>query len=469
MLKDVFQVYLNRLIDLSSRNRAIFLPKLITSQMVDLKDFHFLNNHPSFFYITELLGRKRNIPLIPFADARDKAVNQLSQRLKRLQRHIQLTEQETGERSLFVGWPFVEGKLVNDQVVRCPLVFFPVSLVKEDNSWFLRKRTGDQPILNAAFLLSYVHAMGIKLDKNWLQTSLEDFPREPTEFRTALYHFLNQELVLNFTRDLLEDKLDVFEETSRKEEELKQKSGILKLRPFAVLGQFSQKSSFLIEDYEQLKENEHESLEEFLSEWFLGENKQRPFPGEESLFHTFPLDASQEEVMRAVRAGETLVGDRHERLDRRGVRGVLDVRRRRVGPVEHLGEVLRPADHLAGLVRPEAEPVGGRPVVVVLTGIGLGGEGLGGRESTILRQQVLQPLGGLVSTRARVVSHHSPPDDVVRASPVPPYGRDHIGTHRMYPRTGGRGERGRPAHLPALPLRERARAGTLPRIRDRCH
>ena len=76
MLKDVFQVYLNRLIDLSSRNRAIFLPKLITSQMVDLKDFHFLNNHPSFFYITELLGRKRNIPLIPFADARDKAVNQ---------------------------------------------------------------------------------------------------------------------------------------------------------------------------------------------------------------------------------------------------------------------------------------------------------------------------------------------------------------------------------------------------------
>src|SRR5690554_5305705 len=122
MLKDVFQVYLNRLIDLSSRNRAIFLPKLITSQMVDLKDFHFLNNHPSFFYITELLGRKRNIPLIPFADARDKAVNQLSQRLKRLQQHIQLTEQETGERSLFVGWPFVEGKLINDQVVRCPLV-----------------------------------------------------------------------------------------------------------------------------------------------------------------------------------------------------------------------------------------------------------------------------------------------------------------------------------------------------------
>src|SRR5690554_1166189 len=106
MLKDVFQVYLNRLVDLSARNRSVFLPKLIASQMIDLKDFHFLNNHPSFFYITELLGRKKNIPLIHLADARDKNVNELSQILKRLQQHIQLVEQETGEKNVFVGWPF---------------------------------------------------------------------------------------------------------------------------------------------------------------------------------------------------------------------------------------------------------------------------------------------------------------------------------------------------------------------------
>lgn len=307
MLKDVFQVYLNRLIDLSSRNRAVFLPKLITSQMVDLKEFHFLNNHPSFFYITELLGRKRNIPLIQFADARDKGVNQLSQRLKRLQQNVRLAEQETGERSLFVGWPFVAGKLVNDQVVRCPLVLFPVSLVKEDNRWFLRKRTGAQPILNSAFLLAYVRATGIKLDKDWLDTPLEDFPREPTEFRTALYHYLNQALVLNFNQELLEDKLDFFEETNKKEEERNQKTGILKLKPFAVLGQFSQKSSFLIDDYERLKEKGHESLEDFFSEWFEKGHEQNPISGEESLLHTFPIDASQEEVMRAVRAGESCV------------------------------------------------------------------------------------------------------------------------------------------------------------------
>src|SRR5690554_3666661 len=165
MLKDVFQVYLNRLVDLSARNRSVFLPKLIASQMIDLKDFHFLNNHPSFFYITELLGRKKNIPLIQLADSRDKNVNELSQKLRRLHQHIQLVEQETGEKNVFVGWPFVEGKLVNEQLIRCPLIFFPVALVKDENSWYMSKKAGGQPFLNKAFLLAYAHATGKALNK----------------------------------------------------------------------------------------------------------------------------------------------------------------------------------------------------------------------------------------------------------------------------------------------------------------
>lgn len=307
MLKEVFQVYLDRLIDLSARNRSIFLPKLISSQMIDLKDFHFLNNHASFFYITELLGRKRNIPLIPIADSRDKHVNELSQRLRKLQQSIQLAEQETGEKNLFVGWPFLEGKLINDQLIRCPLIFFPVSLVKEENSWFLRKKVGDQPFLNKSFLLAYSRSTGKKLDSDWLDTSLEDFPRDTTAFRTALYHYLNEGLTLNFNQELLEDKLDFFQETNRGEEQELQKTGILKLKPYAVLGLFSQKSSSLISDYEILKESGHEDLETLFSEWFAVDTDQLQSVKEENLFNTFPMDASQEEVMKAVRSGESCV------------------------------------------------------------------------------------------------------------------------------------------------------------------
>src|SRR5690606_5235423 len=210
--------------------------------MIDLKDFHFLNNHPSFFYIIELLGRKKNIPLIQTADARDKNINSLSQRLRRLQQHIRLVEEESGEKNIFVGWPFVEGKLANEQVIRCPLIFFPVTLVQDQHSWYMSKTAGEQPFLNKAFLLAYANAQGKELDQEWLDRPLEDFSRDPTEFRTQLYHYLNQGLTLNFNQELLEDKLDFFPDIDKTTFLTEQKAGLLKLKPYAVLGQFSQKA-----------------------------------------------------------------------------------------------------------------------------------------------------------------------------------------------------------------------------------
>src|SRR5690606_3966698 len=306
MLKDVFQVYLNRLIDLSGKNRSIFLPKLISSQMIDLKDFHFLNNHPSFFYITELLGRKKKIPLIEYADARDKNVNLLSQRLKRLQQHIKLVEEESGEKNVFVGWPFVEGKLINGQLVRCPLIFFPVILVKEDGGWYMSKSAGDQPFLNKAFLLAYAHAYNIQLDQEWLERPIEDFSRDSKEFRVQLYHYLNEALTLNFNQELLGDKLDFFTETERIDFEKEQHIGLLKLKPYAVLGQFSQQASFLINDYEQLKLSPQEDMEHFFAEKFAIDEAVAK-SHDQNLFNTFSIDASQEEIMKAVRAGESCV------------------------------------------------------------------------------------------------------------------------------------------------------------------
>ncbi len=265
MLQDVFQVYRNRLLDLSSNNRSIFLPKLVQQQMIDLKDFHFLNNHASFFYITELLGRKRNIPLIQVNDARDKNVNQLSQRLKRLYQNVRFAEEETGEKNLFVGWPFVEGKLINDQLIRCPLIFFPIHLHFEDNVWYLRKNMGEMPFLNPSFLLAYGQAQGKSLDREWLDQSLEDFSKEPRGFRTDLYHHLHKELIINFNRDIYQDKLEFFPEDQRAEFEEMFETGKLKLMPYAVLGQFSQKSSSLMDDYDSLiQRNPFENLDALL-------------------------------------------------------------------------------------------------------------------------------------------------------------------------------------------------------------
>ncbi|MFD2203264.1 AAA domain-containing protein [Shivajiella indica] len=308
MSKEIFQIYLNRLIDLSSRNRSLYLPRLISSQMVDLNDLNFLNHHPTFEYIENLLSRKRHFPLIDYADARNESINLLSQRLRRLQGFVQTAESETGEKNLYVAWPFVEGKLLNGQVVRCPLVFFPVELEKEKNHWQLVKNVGDQPFFNKTFLLAYAQAYGLKLPGVNDENPMEDFSKDSIGFRNDLYQYLKKEFSVNFTAELYENTVKNFPDSSKSLDENSFKTGKLELKSYAVLGQFSQKTSFLIQDYEELIENgEYEDLESLFFNYFNSGEDLYQIVREDQLYTSFPLDASQEQVLKAVRAGKSAV------------------------------------------------------------------------------------------------------------------------------------------------------------------
>lgn len=308
MLKDILQIYLNRLLDLSSRNRSIYLPRLIPSQMIDLNDLDFLNHQPAFGLVESLLGKDKKIPLIPFADPRDAKVNVLSQRLNRLDHLVKVAETETGEKSLFVGWPFVEGKLLNDQVIRCPLIFFPVELEKSETLWILKKNGSDVPFFNKAFLLAYAYAYGKDHDFFGEENPLENFSNDPVGFRNDLYVLLKEQFALNFSSELYENKVSAFPDSSKSLDEERLKTGKLQLKPFGVLGQFSQKASFLIQDYEELLAGEEfPDLESLFHKWFVPEEDQPISVREDQLYTVFPVDASQEEVIKSVREGRSCV------------------------------------------------------------------------------------------------------------------------------------------------------------------
>lgn len=308
MLKDVLQVYLNRLVDLSSRNRSIYLSKLIFGQMIDLKDFDFVHHLPAFSYIEDLVGKKNKLPLLNLSDPRDKHVNILSTRIKKLQHLVKLAEAETGEKSLYVGWPFVEGKMLNGQVIRCPLMFFPVEIKAEENLWYWTRSNLDTPFLNKSFLLAYSQAYGKDLSKFGEENPFENFSSDSVEFRNELYVFLDQEFSLNFSRELYENRLDTFPDSSRSLDEEQMKIGKLQLKTYAVLGQFSQKTSFLIQDYEELKASQDlPDLESLFHQWFAPKELQPNPIREDQLYTVFPVDSSQEEVIKAVREGRSCV------------------------------------------------------------------------------------------------------------------------------------------------------------------
>ncbi|GAA0878642.1 hypothetical protein GCM10009119_16100 [Algoriphagus jejuensis] len=305
MGESIFQTYLNRLTDLSSKNRSIYLPKLDGSGLIDVRDFDFLNGEPAFEILRKLIQGKKKIQLIPEVDPRIGETNQLSKRLSKIAFRDQLTREETGEESLYLAWPFVEGRLINGQIVRAPILLMPVSLESKNDKWSLIPENSWE--WNPALLLAYRHACGKGIDQERLGESLQNCPEDSTEFRVHLNRILSENFPIQLSSALFEDQITAFPSSQIALDQGRFVDGKLALKTYAVLGQFSQKSSFLFRDYEELMTAYGElSLEELFLKFFAPAEKM-PIPREEQLFPVFPLDASQENVLVKVRQGNSLV------------------------------------------------------------------------------------------------------------------------------------------------------------------
>ncbi len=289
--------------------------RLISEQCLDLHDFDYALNRPSFDTLKDLIGHESSVALTQQIDSRDKDANKMSRKLKRLQRIDKFIWDERGARDLYVGWPFVKGKFADDTLVRGPLLFFPVSLTVEKDTWILKPRKDVNITFNKSFLLAYSFYNNVPLDEELLETTFNDFDRDATIFRTELYELLkNSNVELNFNQDNFSDKLSPFQDYRRAELEEMEKTGQLKLYPEAVLGIFPQAGSYLVPDYIDLIENESfQDLEEF----FLkrkrddmedeGTTKYSDRLLEENTFTPFELDSFQEKALGLIKKGNSLI------------------------------------------------------------------------------------------------------------------------------------------------------------------
>ncbi|WP_439474167.1 AAA domain-containing protein [Algoriphagus formosus] len=305
MPDSIFQTYLNRLTDLSAKNRSLYLPKLEGYGMLDLREFDFLNGDPAFEILRKSIEGKKKIILSPDLDPRSADANQVSKGLSRMAFRDQLTQEETGEQSLYLAWLFVEGKLINGQLVRSPLLLKSVQLSKENGSWSLISEENWQ--WNPAFQLAWRHATDQHLPESFSDELLENLPKDGLEFRTALAKMIPEYFAVQVQSNLLEDQILPFPISQISLDQERFSEGKLSLKPYAVLGQFAQKGSFLFSDYEILKEHYSErSLEDLFQHLFLSKEKETQIR-EENLFPVFPLDASQESALIKVRQGKSLV------------------------------------------------------------------------------------------------------------------------------------------------------------------
>jgi superfamily I DNA and/or RNA helicase len=319
-MKHILQSYLRRLTNLTSKNKSLLLLRLGGDHFIDLHAFNFLLKKPSFHIISSLIGKRPAIPICNLADSRDEDSNLVSKKLRRLARTEKYIFDERGSKDLYVGWPFVKGKFADGTLVRCPLIFFPVELTLIDNNWTLGLRDDVSVTFNKSFLLAYSYYNGTKLNEEFLELTLDDLERDSTVFRTNIYKILKEcPVEINFNQETFIDELQHFKEYTKPEFEEKKKTGMLKLHPEAVLGIFPQAGSYLVPDYQQLiEEDKYEDIEAFFAartsndikagekhspEFYYFLNKVK----EEDTFTPFKLDAHQENALKAVKKGNSMV------------------------------------------------------------------------------------------------------------------------------------------------------------------
>lgn len=314
--KNILKTFLNRLTNLSGNNRSLLLLRLLSEQTLDLYQLKLTGQENPFSIIEALLAGKGK-PLCPVLDSRFEDINDLSNKIKRLQRYDKFIFEEQGSKDLHVGWPFVRGKFSDGTLVRAPLLFFPVSIITYHNTWTLQPREDAGISFNKSFLLAYSFYNKVPLPEELPEYNFDDFSNDSTVFRTELYQLLKETVEINFNPDNFRDELIKFEEFKKENFDSTHRNGEIKLYPEAVLGIFPQAGSQLVPDYLHLLNAENFSdLEEF----FLRHNK-TTIDGvtldhqydhwkevrEEKLYTPFTLDVWQENAIRVVKTGQSIV------------------------------------------------------------------------------------------------------------------------------------------------------------------
>lgn len=319
-MKHILQSYLRRLTNLTANNKSLLLLRLTSNHFIDLHDFNFLLKKSSFEIINSLIGKRPRIGICSLADSRDESNNLMSRRLKRLSRAEKYIFDERGSKDLYVGWPFVKGKFSDGTMVRCPLLYFPVELNQEENEWYLKLRKDVSITFNKSFLLAYSYYNEIKIPEEFIEQTLDELEKDSTVFRTSMYKILKESAVeLNFNQETFIDELKPFKEYKKAVFDKKKQNGVIKLFPEAVLGIFPQAGSYLVPDYQHLlEEDRYEDIEHFFAsrsvkekidtqkhsaDYFHFLNKVK----EEDTFTPFKLDAFQENAVKAIKKGNSLV------------------------------------------------------------------------------------------------------------------------------------------------------------------
>ena len=281
--------------------------KLSARKDLDLKDLDFINKESAEEILAKIIAGKP-VTLVPKLSARDESLNKMDRKLNKLFRQVRTIDEETGTYDLCIGYPFVEGRFLDESIARCPLLLFPVKLERNferSPRWKLVAYEGEEVSFNPTFFLAYEKFQQVRLKKDFWEQPIESF-RSIQDLLNWLYQFLKEnEIEINLNQELFQFQIKPFQNHNK--DSLESKGiGELKCQPYAVLGIFPQSDSALLQDYETLEDShsfQGADIFSSLDQKILSDKRIR----EEERYFVTPVDQSQEAALIKVKQGKSVV------------------------------------------------------------------------------------------------------------------------------------------------------------------
>ena len=126
-MEKILKKYQERLNDISRRNRAIRLSRIIKKKTFDISDLSKLEKDKPFKIIQKLFFEGKSINLANI-NVKNSEEERILKDILYLKRDVEFTLKEKGYYECFLGYPFVQGNFFEGTFFRAPLFLLPVEV-----------------------------------------------------------------------------------------------------------------------------------------------------------------------------------------------------------------------------------------------------------------------------------------------------------------------------------------------------
>ncbi|MDR2698392.1 MAG: HRDC domain-containing protein, partial [Candidatus Methanoplasma sp.] len=142
-----------KLVNISRNNRLLYLGKIYKKTAFDLTTIQDID------LLGLMFGRKRSLKLCDSTKSAEEL--RIFKSLNELIREVNRDMRDKGQYDLYIGYPFVEGRLPGEDFdIRAPLAMFPVILEKDAKSVTIKIDDSRDTVYNNSLLLAFIKFSG---------------------------------------------------------------------------------------------------------------------------------------------------------------------------------------------------------------------------------------------------------------------------------------------------------------------